>query len=77
MKLGKVAETTGIFQTLTKVFRGQAAKTQLNLGRWNKVDDIQLTKRIDWANSDHCGPCGVELLKPLPKRKVTVSENFP
>lgn len=28
------------------------------LGRWRRIEGKSADKRIDWANEDHCGPCG-------------------
>jgi hypothetical protein len=29
------------------------------LGRWaNDYCDVKTSKKIDWSNEDHCGPCG-------------------
>ena len=37
----------------------------LKLGRWGVTyEGSILEKRINWANHDHCGPCGnIETLK--------------
>lgn len=32
------------------------------LGRWNNDCHLKTNKKIDFANEDHCGPCG-SLLK--------------
>jgi hypothetical protein len=34
---------------------------KLNLGRWN-IDycNKQINRKIDLANTDHCGPCGMD-----------------
>ena len=29
------------------------------VGRWNNdYCEIKTSKKIDWSNEDHCGPCG-------------------
>ena len=32
------------------------------LGRWNNDCHMKTNKKIDFANEDHCGPCGENLL---------------
>jgi hypothetical protein len=32
------------------------------LGRWNNDCYMKTNKKIDFANEDHCGPCGENLL---------------
>ena len=32
------------------------------LGRWNNDCYLKTNKKIDFANEDHCGPCGENLL---------------
>ena len=32
------------------------------LGRWNNDCHLKTNKKIDFANEDHCGPCGENLL---------------
>jgi hypothetical protein len=32
------------------------------LGRWNNDCYIKTNKKIDFANEDHCGPCGDNIL---------------
>lgn len=34
---------------------------ELLLGRWSKVNETHMYKRVDYANTDHCGTC---YLKP-------------
>lgn len=29
-----------------------------HLGRWSNDCNIKTNKKIDFANEDHCGPCG-------------------
>lgn len=34
--------------------------TPLILGRWTRDNcQTKTNKKVDWANEDHCGPCGV------------------
>ena len=36
----------------------------INLGRWNiETCHKRINKKIDFANEDHCGPCGNKYLK--------------
>ncbi len=37
------------------------------LGRWSNECIKKTTKKIDWANEDHCGPCGTSKPK-YPKK---------
>ena len=42
------------------------------LGRWNiETCNKKINKKVDFANEDHCGPCGnINLVsKPLLKKK--------
>ncbi len=32
------------------------------LGRWNNDGYLKTNKKIDFANEDHCGPCGENLM---------------
>ena len=45
---------------------------QMALGRW-RIQDCRRTQdtKVDWANEDHCGPCGT-----TPVVQSTVSEKF-
>lgn len=45
---------------------------QMALGRW-RIQDCRRTQdtKVDWANEDHCGPCGKALVV-----QSTVSERF-
>lgn len=46
---------TNFLAKILKLFE----KKPLVLGRWQRHDcNIKTTKKIDWANIDHCGPCG-------------------
>ena len=38
------------------------------LGRWTNECIKKTTKKIDWANEDHCGPCGTQSKPKLKKR---------
>ena len=50
---------------------------KLTLGRWNMDDcNKKIDAKVDWANEDHCGPCGNHEIKgsapaaPLEKVKT-------
>ena len=47
-----------IFINLLKNLTKQ--KHKLLLGRWGVQCDITKGKLADYANVDHCGPCGIE-----------------
>tara|TARA_B110000285_G_scaffold219475_1_gene270102 strand:- start:780 stop:1049 length:270 start_codon:yes stop_codon:yes gene_type:complete len=40
------------------------------LGRWKRVEGKSADQRIDWANEDHCGPCGQLKVVKRPFRAV-------
>lgn len=45
-------------------------KTKISLGRWNiEKCDKRINNKIDFANEDHCGPCGQYLLEKTYIRK--------
>ena len=34
------------------------------VGRWNNdYCDVKTNKKVDFANHDHCGPCGQDIIK--------------
>lgn len=37
------------------------------LGRWSNECIKKTNHKIDWANEDHCGPCGQYLKSKPPK----------
>jgi hypothetical protein len=40
------------------------------LGRWRiEKCDVQMNKKIDLSNEDHCGPCGQYALEKIKKEK--------
>ena len=40
------------------------------VGRWRIENcNIQLNKKIDLSNEDHCGPCGQYALKKIAKKE--------
>ena len=35
------------------------SQNKITLGRWNTDYCVKkIDKKVDWANEDHCGPCG-------------------
>lgn len=39
-------------------------KDKYNLGRWNiTYDTKKIDRKVDLANEDHCGPCGMYISK--------------
>jgi hypothetical protein len=41
------------------------------MGRWHvEKCDIKTNKKIDFANEDHCGPCGNETIKNNPEEEA-------
>tara|TARA_Y100000992_G_scaffold287196_1_gene239786 strand:+ start:2371 stop:2613 length:243 start_codon:yes stop_codon:yes gene_type:complete len=48
------------FKRIIKYFKNEP----IQLGRWGKPNtNVSLQNRVDWANEDHCGPCGSLILK--------------
>ena len=54
----KHVKNQNVIQTLTNYYRKIMHSDVKPLGRWNLIYDHRLQKRIDMANTDHCGPCG-------------------
>ena len=50
-------------KTLITILKNFIPKTLPKpLGRWNNECYLKTNKKIDFANEDHCGPCGENLL---------------
>jgi hypothetical protein len=49
----------------------------LSLGRW-KIENcqVQMSKKIDLSNEDHCGPCGQYVLEKLTKEENVVKKSM-
>lgn len=46
------------------------AKPIENLGRWKREDCVVKTSiKVDYANLDHCGPCGIQDVIRVAKQK--------
>ena len=46
-------------QYLVRILKNFIPKTLPKpLGRWNNDCYLKTNKKIDFANEDHCGPCG-------------------
>jgi hypothetical protein len=41
-----------------KILQSYFQKQPNHLGRWSNDCNIKTNKKIDFANEDHCGPCG-------------------
>ena len=53
------------FQTIRNIF----SKDIRPLGRWHRIYDQRvISRRIDLANYDHCGPCGNDDKIPITKQ---------
>jgi hypothetical protein len=48
------------------------------LGRWRIENcNVQINRKIDLSNEDHCGPCGENLLEKVKiKNDVNTNTNF-
>ena len=43
------------------------------VGRWRIENcNIQLNKKIDLSNEDHCGPCGQYALEKIAKKDIII-----
>jgi hypothetical protein len=43
------------------------------VGRWRIENcNVQLNKKIDLSNEDHCGPCGQYALEKIPKKDIII-----
>jgi hypothetical protein len=41
------------------------------LGRWALEScDKKINNKVDWSNTDHCGPCGAESILPFRVKDV-------
>lgn len=48
---------------LNKIIKLMKNNQRTNLGRWNIENcNVKTNRKIDFANEDHCGPCGNNLL---------------
>lgn len=45
-----------IIKVINRIFMEKYQPPEL--GRWGLVYDERVTRKIDWSNEDHCGPCG-------------------
>lgn len=53
-------------------------RTKTPLGRWNiEKCNKKINNKIDWANEDHCGPCGknIKILQNQNKH-ITFNDNY-
>uniref|UniRef100_A0A6C0CL99 Uncharacterized protein n=1 Tax=viral metagenome TaxID=1070528 RepID=A0A6C0CL99_9ZZZZ len=47
------------FQNFQKKLSKYFQSNIISLGRWNTVYCTKsINRKVDWANEDHCGPCG-------------------
>lgn len=47
------------------------------VGRWNNdYCEIKTSKKIDWSNEDHCGPCGSQDMKQQQKKNERLLEKM-
>ena len=53
-----------MFASFIKRIKNIAIKSDINtLGRWQVEScDKKIGNKVDWSNTDHCGPCGNEKL---------------
>ncbi len=50
------------------IFKQFTQTRPLVLGRWNRSNESQTHKKVDWANEDHCGTCASPpLINSLPE----------
>ena len=56
-----------------RIFESWFSKNKISLGRWNTdYCRNKLDTKVDWANEDHCGPCGSA---PLQKNQPTSDQS--
>jgi hypothetical protein len=64
----------------TKLLQRFLRKENKVLGRWAVENcDKRINNKIDWSNTDHCGPCGTEKMKELTysrKSKITDIQTY-
>ena len=57
-----IIQLRGLLTEFSKFFRRNPNK--LGIGRWRLEDcNKKINKKVDFANEDHCGPCGNNLLR--------------
>jgi hypothetical protein len=59
-----------LFAKLLERFSRKESKV---LGRWAVEScNKKINSKIDWSNTDHCGPCGTEIVKhTIYSKKIT------
>ena len=55
-----------------KIFRNTVEKTLL--GRWARTTEKVNSIKVYWANMDHCGTCGKELVYKDSKKNHTLTD---
>lgn len=55
-----------------KIFRNTIEKTLL--GRWARTNEKINGIKVYWANMDHCGTCGKELVDKNSKKNHTLTD---
>ena len=49
--------------------------TSIPLGRWRIENcNVQMNRKIDLSNEDHCGPCGQYLLEKVKLKNIVKKE---
>jgi hypothetical protein len=62
-------------KTLITILKNFIPKTLPKpLGRWNNDCYLKTNQKIDFANEDHCGPCGENLLNTNINKNVLNKE---
>lgn len=63
-------------QYLVRILKNMIPKkVPMPVGRWNNDCNTKTNKKIDFANEDHCGPCGENLLNSsVENKQIRVEE---
>lgn len=49
---------------INRVFQWLIKQAPKPVGRWNnEYCDTKTNKKVDYANHDHCGPCGQDIIQ--------------
>jgi hypothetical protein len=61
---------------ITNIIQRFTPKKLLNpVGRWRIEEcNIQMSKKVDLSNEDHCGPCGQYALEKIINKKVELKK---
>lgn len=62
------------YSSIVKLFK-ITPKHHTMLGRWNLCyKESVIKQKVDWANEDHCGPCGIQMKVEKDTLKLKVNK---